>query len=146
MTCVSPRSGNASSGVDLIDHQPPTHAAATSTTTTSRCLTERSMTRSIMPVGSGHDLVSVRREPWRCRLGVLMRGWCPDDRRRRSPEAHPAFGVEQERPADDDVLARDEPPDDFDAVVDPPSCLHLAGLEEPVAPIDEHRLLQPRVD
>ena len=60
MTWVSLRSGRASRGTRFIDHQPATAAAATRAKTTSRFLTEKSMTRLIMiggrpPVGRVAD-------------------------------------------------------------------------------------------
>ena len=48
MTCVSLRSGMASSGTWVMDHQPRSAAATTEMRTTARLLTEKSMTLLIM--------------------------------------------------------------------------------------------------
>src|SRR3954462_12111014 len=48
MTCVSLRSGIASSGSAFNDHQPPTQASAAQASTRNLCCTEKSMMRLIM--------------------------------------------------------------------------------------------------
>src|SRR5712692_11380401 len=56
---------------------------------------------------------------------------------------HPAFGIEQERARGDDALARGQALAAFHRVAEAPTGLHLAGLEDPVTALDEHRFLEP---
>src|SRR5512140_1333719 len=111
----------ASSGMVRIDHQPRMQRARAARNTVGRCFTEKSITRSIMSRGPVMVLV---RLAGRGRRGSVLAGFRPGRSggavvMRRGlggscAEPHPALGVEQERPGDDDAFARLKPAPDLD--------------------------------
>src|SRR5207248_533560 len=130
MTCVSLRSGIASSGTVFIDQTPATAATATSRNTRKRCFAENSMMALIMairsrrprrlPLGHRH-----RRRHRLCRRGaaVLVLGG-----------AHAArgglqltLGIDQERAGRDDPLTGSEAARDRHAIAKPVADDNLTG-------------------
>src|SRR5215218_5868867 len=107
MTCVSLRSGIASSATERMQYQPAAASTATIRRTRTRLRPENSMMASIMLVVSGGW------RGWRgCRNG-----------------AHLAFAVQQKGAAGDDALAGGESTGDLDPVVDACAGDDLTGFE-----------------
>src|SRR5690348_5491537 len=111
MTCVSLRSGMASSGMFSRAHQPPSAAAATSKKTRNRLRAENSMIVLIM----------VRSRPHSC-FQLALR-------------------INEKVSGGDDPLAGFEPAQDLNASIGFGADFHFARLEIAVAAIDKHRLL-----
>src|SRR5574338_671274 len=136
ITCVSLRSGMASSGTVRIDHRPATTDVATSRKTRNRLRAENSMMRLIMV--RLRALRALRRDAGR-RVFVL--------RGRRAEGVHCGaqltFGIHQECSGRYDALAHAQAPGDRDAVAEPLANLHLPRFQIPVAAIDEDRLTVP---
>src|SRR4051812_14957385 len=110
MTWMSLRSGIASSGTVVIDHQPATTATVTRMKTIKRFFAENSMMAlitavSCMWIGRG--------------AAVLLVLWRAHSACRR---LQLALGVDEERAARDDTLAGRQPFCDRDAIAKPLAC------------------------
>src|SRR6266542_4728382 len=140
ITCVSLRSGIASSGTARIDCTPATTATPTSTNTMKRFFAENSMMASITAVPRvrrGRGLRRRRRRCARLAAGGLLR-------RRGAHAARRGFqlalGINQEHAGRHHALARGQPACNRDAVAEAFPNDDGPRLEISAAEIDEHRL------
>src|SRR5450756_760367 len=139
MTCVSLRSGIASSGTVFIDHTPATTAAETRRNTMKRFLAENSMTALIMAVRSPARPGGRRRlrRGRFCRVAPVLVLWLTHAAR---GGFELALGVNQERAGRHDALAGRQPARDRHTVAEPTGDDHLPRLEITVPQVDEHGL------
>src|ERR1035437_2617263 len=140
MTCVSLRSGIASSGTVFIDHTPATPAAETRRNTMKRFLAENSMMALIMAM-------NFRRRRLRLRHGHRRIHRLRGRRAAGLWLAHAArggfelaLGINQECAGRYDALAGRQPVRDRQAVAEPAADDHLPRLEITVPQVDEHGL------
>src|SRR5215831_3844351 len=125
MTCVSLRSGIASSGTVFIDHTPAMTAAVTTINTTKRFFAENSMMRLITAVS------------------LVWRGWRAHSAC-SSPEL--TLRIDEERAGCNDALAGRKPAVNGDAIAETITNHDCPGFEIAVAQIDENGLAVARVE
>src|SRR5574338_80256 len=166
MTCVSPRSGMASSGTRWSDQAPASAAAPTSSRTRNLFVTEKSRMRWIIDrllrrvlrrvrvelplavVGAEEvldPLVGAPASGAPCAVAIHLHAtsridFGMDDTGRGG--LHAALGIEQEIGCTDHAFAFHQPAGDFDPVTEAPAGLDAPGLEVSLAAIDEDRLAQ----
>src|SRR5512144_325624 len=125
MTCVSERSGRASSAMWLIDQAPRKIAAPVRDRTMNRFRAENEMIFSIMgSLSRSMDVHGGRLLP---RRFAGLRGRHP-----RQGCLEPRLGVDQEVRLRHDLFPRSDPLPDFPVAVDPRAGLDLARLEAPL--------------
>src|SRR5438105_3818283 len=127
ITCVSLRSGIASSGMCVIDHVPPATAAPTRRKIRNLLRAENSMMRLIM---------------------LMFPGTCGVSRVRRSGGRllELALRIDQEVARSYDPLPRLKAAQNLHAITQPFAGLHLARLEISISAIHEHGLTDAGVE